>query len=98
MSSYILDRDLLSSSRNQNHNHNHNWIDVNSNQCLLGSSQYARSDAETRKMITDVRYWKIKKFSQEVVNRLYFVLCILRQFMYYHHGDESIHFFLLSLI
>ena len=56
MSSYILDRDLLSSSRNQNHNHNHNWIDVNSNQCLLGSSQYARNDAETRKMITDVRY------------------------------------------
>ena len=52
MSSYILDRELVSSARSTTASH---WIDVNSNQNLLGNVVYQRNEAETRKMIADVR-------------------------------------------
>jgi hypothetical protein len=40
MSSYILDKDSLPSTRN--------WIDVNSNLGLLGSAQFQRPDGDQR--------------------------------------------------
>ena len=56
MSSYILDRDLLSSARitTTTTHASHNWIDANSNQGLLGNTVYQRNETETRKQIADV--------------------------------------------
>jgi hypothetical protein len=56
MSSYILERDLLTSARQTTTTTTTNhWIDVNSNQNLLGNVVYQRNETETRKMIADVR-------------------------------------------
>jgi hypothetical protein len=55
MSSYILERDLLTSARQTTTTTTNHWIDVNSNQNLLGNVVYQRNETETRKMIADVR-------------------------------------------
>lgn len=52
MSSYLLDRDLLTSSR-ANGTASH-WIDVNSNAGLLGQSLYQKNDQELKKTLADV--------------------------------------------
>lgn len=54
MSSYILERDLISSARATTTTTTNHWIDVNSNQNLLGNVVYQRNETETRKMIGDV--------------------------------------------
>ena len=62
MSSYVLDRELLLNSMNSARASQppgaSNWIDVNSNNALVGSSSYqlrgGGADQEFRKQLTDV--------------------------------------------
>ena len=56
MSSYVLEKDLLSSARVVTTSTSQNWIDVNSNTALLGSTTFYRTscDAEMKKQIADV--------------------------------------------
>lgn len=57
MSSYVLEKDLLSSARVVTTSTSQNWIDVNSNTALLGSTTFYRTscDAEMKKQIADLQ-------------------------------------------